>query len=114
MFQIYTLNPIIDSDMRHSALDQNAKLATVMNLCGSRIPQEWKAIGIQLGIPQCELNTIDANVRTVGAAISDMFARWQEMDTDPTWRKLLKALRTDHVKQHVLAYEIQKQLTIKK
>ena len=97
--------------MDHRALDEPADLAKLMNLCGSRIPRKWKAIGTQLGIPDGDLEATDANTKTVGDAIQQMFAKWREIDTDPSWRKLLKALRTLHIEERALAYDIQKHLT---
>ena len=97
--------------MDHRALDEPADLRKLMNLCGSRIPQKWKAIGTQLGIPDGDLEATDADTKTVGDAIQKIFTKWREIDTDPSWRKLLKALRTPHVQQYILAYEIQRQLT---
>ena len=93
-------------------LDEEINLARIMNLCGSEIPQRWRALGTQLDIPRGDLNAIEPRAaQDIVTGVQDMFVRWQEVDINPTWRKLLKALRTPHVREPVLAYNIQKQLT---
>lgn len=98
--------------MEHPALDQHVVLARVMNLCGSQVPQDWNTLGIQLGLMPGDINTISATGHMDPIRrIQDMFSAWLRVDPEPTWRKLLKALRTPTVKQDVLAYNIQHELT---
>ena len=98
--------------MEHPALDKCADLAALMNLVGSQIPLTWHAIGLQLGLKQCQLDLIKPiSVLNVLQATTEMFDTWKKNDENPSWRKLLRALRSQHVGEQMLAYIIQKHLT---
>ena len=98
--------------MQHPALDQRADLAIMMNYVGSQIPLQWNALGIQLGLRQPDLDIIrPAAQLNVAEGMTNVFATWQRVDQNPTWRKLIRALRTRHINQMALAYNIQEYLT---
>ena len=68
-----------------------------MELCVEIAPK-WRPIGIQLGVPDYALNTIQANNRgdphMVQNCLSRVFVWWLKNERNVTPEKLAKALRT--------------------
>ena len=67
-----------------------------MRLCGT-IAAKWKSIGVQLGIPSHELDTIQANNRgdpqMVQNCLSDVFSWWlKTIDEQDMPQKLAEAI----------------------
>lgn len=98
--------------MDHPALDEQVDIRILMNCCGSKIPSDWRAIGIQLGLQPGQLECFKPIAQLdMVQATQEMFVTWQRIDTNSTWRKLLRALRSPHVNQKTLANNIQRELT---
>ena len=56
---------------------------------------EWKALGIQLGMPIGEIRIIEAdNQGSVKNCCNEMLSKWIEIDCDASWEKLLTALKS--------------------
>ena len=58
---------------------------------------EWKALGIQLGIPIGELRIIEADNQSVKNRCNEMLSKWLETDCAASWEKLLPALKSPAV-----------------
>lgn len=101
--------------MDHPALDEQVDIRIFMNYCGSKIPSDWCALGIQLGIEPSQLKCIKptAQLDMIQAA-QEMFVMWQKIEIEPTWRKLLGALRSEHVNQKTVANNIEHKLLHRK
>ena len=101
-----------DSEMDHPALDEQVDIVILMNWCGSKIPSDWCALGLQLGIEPSQLECFKPIAQLdMVQATQEMFVTWQKIEIEPTWRKLLRALRSPHVNQITLANNIQHKLT---
>ena len=78
-----------------------------MELC-AKIAAKWRSIGIQLGVPDHELDTIQANSRgdphMVQNCLSHMFNWWLKNEQDVTPEKLAQAIHT--VDEHRIEVEI--------
>ena len=80
-----------------------------MELC-AKIAPKWREIGIQLGVPSHELDTIQTNNRgdpnMAKNCLSYMFDWWLKNDQDITPEKLAKAIHT--VDEHWIEVNIKK------
>ena len=53
----------------------------------------WYRLGLQLGIRADDLDIIEKNYpRDAGTCKMKMFAKWRRSDTNPTYKKLVRAL----------------------
>lgn len=53
----------------------------------------WKKIGRSLGISDSQLDILGEDYSgTVERCCNEMFAKWLDIDTNATWKKLLKAI----------------------
>ena len=84
-------------------------LPLLMELC-SKIAGKWRSIGIQLGVPDHELDVIQANNRgdphMVQNCLSRVFNWWLKNKQDITPEKLAQAIHT--VDEHKLEVEVKK------
>jgi hypothetical protein len=75
-----------------------------MELCG-KISSQWRSIGVQLGVPYHELDTIQANnPHMVQNCLSRVFNWWLKNKQDTTPEKLAQAIRI--VGEHEVEVEI--------
>lgn len=78
-----------------------------MELCG-KIAAQWRSIGVQLGVPGHELDTIQANNRgdphMIQNCISYVFDWWLKNDQDVRPEKLAQAIHI--IGEHKIEVEI--------
>ena len=58
---------------------------------------EWKALGIQLGMPYADIRIIEADNQSVKNRCNEMLSKWSETDDTASWEKLLTALKSPAV-----------------
>ena len=68
---------------------------------------KWHAMGLQLGIPNGQLQMIESDCRgRVQECCREMFNTWLSTNYDATWRKLIQVLCTAAVGKNVLAKQL--------
>ena len=93
-------------------LDLNSKPAAkdFMNRVAVHIPHKWMEIGIQLDVPQGDLESF--NQRHLGQSMKifvEMFNYWEKHSGDKpkTWYTVIDALKTPSVGEHTLASDLE-------
>lgn len=82
-----------------------------MNLVVSKIPTEWKKVGIQLGVPTEQLQAIERdNPRDCSNCWIPMFSQWREGTSPCTWAEVLQALESRSVDKPAIANEVRQWL----
>ena len=71
---------------------------------------KWYDIGIQLHLSPEELDVIERDSSGVYECFRNMLKKW--LRTLPTWRSLIKALKTPAVDEQVLAEELEAKFTV--
>ena len=73
-------------------------LKHLQNLVTLYYATSWKEIGLQLGIAQGILQTIETNFRTdVETCCDEMFTEWLDTDVTASWGKLIQAVNSPAV-----------------
>ena len=68
---------------------------------------KWHAMGLQLGIPNGQLQMIENDCRgRVQECCREMFDTWLSTNPDATWRRLIQVLCTAAVGKNVLAKQL--------
>ena len=70
----------------------------------------WESIGYALGLGEAVINRIRGDRPQSLDGFVGMFEEWVKNDSQRTWRKVLNALRTEHVGEHALAYNLEHKL----
>ena len=66
---------------------------TLRELCELHVARCWYRLGVQLGIPDHELDVIEQNYqRDAKMCQSKMFSTWLRSESVPTYAKVVKAL----------------------
>lgn len=85
-----------------------------------QIPDCWENVGIQLEIPQPQLNAIRMKISNGGIAnnfFKDVFIHWEmasETDSPYSWKTFLEALSSSFVNKTLLADRIAEELRERK
>ena len=84
------------------------ELDDLMNDVVSKIPAQWRAVGIQLGVPSCTLDSIQHQNAGKPQACYESFetvlSTWKQNQYKPyTWTTIIDALETPSVGQVALA-----------
>lgn len=80
----------------------------LMNYVAAELPTQWQAVGIQLGLSIPKIKDIErSNHNDSIRCFSAVFWEWENQRTAPyTWETMLKALRSDSVKENRVAERI--------
>lgn len=81
-----------------------------MNDVASEIPDQWKIVGIQLGLNVSHLTAISQEQsNNCNACFSAVFETWKDANTPSyTWETIVKVLESKSVKKQYLANVIRK------
>ena len=86
-------------------LNENHLCDVYRSVYGARA--KWYNIGLELGIPSSELDTLRA--QNGEDALREVLKHWlQQIDPPPTWGRLLEALRSPTVGKQQLALELER------
>ena len=110
-FQILLTAVLLRSEKPHST----PKLADLMNFVAAKIPEQWREVGIGLGLDSADIKRIEADIPTHKSTpcYLAVFYKWKNKGTkECTWDTLLKALRTPLVNASKLAGTIEDQLQL--
>ena len=81
---------------------QKPKLKDLYELVSPDYASAWMEIGTELNVPIGELRIIKVNNRfCVSSCCDRMLEKWLEIDTDPSWGKITKAIELDTVKSRI-------------
>lgn len=70
-------------------------LKDLYKLISPNYAADWKVIGVLLGLPEGELNIIEAGNHTnVKRCCNKMLEKWLEMDPTATWEKMFDAIES--------------------
>ena len=73
--------------------EPSSPVPTLRELCELPVANCWYRLGVQLGIPDDELDVIEQNYpRDAKMCQSKMFGVWLRNETAPTYEKMVKAL----------------------
>lgn len=75
---------------------------------------KWYNIGIQLGVSSIDLEVIEETSESTNL-LREVLVKWEanpRSDKPFTWKTVLDALRSEKVKEHELADEIEETLTM--
>ena len=67
----------------------------------------WESIGYALGLREPVINRVRKDTTCTLDGFMRTFEEWKRRDPQPTWRKLLLALRSRHVCQEEIADNLQ-------
>lgn len=79
----------MDTDSENERLPQISDLAAELR----SIAREWHQLGIQLQVPCAKLDKIDEDYSTCDRKLTAVLQYWLDNDKDPSWDKILEALR---------------------
>ena len=72
------------------------------------VKTKWRAIGVQLELPQATLKSIAyANPTDANQAFSAMMDEWLRQESDPSWEAIIDALRSRSVGENALASKLE-------
>ena len=69
---------------------------------------KWEAIGLQLGVDEDELESIDETYKKNDKKLLEMLKKWLTADENTTWNALVQVLRSKTVARNDIANEIEK------
>lgn len=92
-------------------LDREPDMKTLLSevAAPSRNPN-WESIGYALGLGEPVINRVRKDTTSIMDGFMHTFEEWKKKDPQPTWRKLLSALRSRHVCQEEIADNLQHKL----
>ena len=67
----------------------------------------WRALGIQLDIPNPTLSEIEQDCPKCSDCRLHMVIKWLDQDTNASWAKLVKALQSPDLKKYMIASQIE-------
>ena len=76
-----------------------------------KLSYEWQRLGIQLNLNHELLRRIQLNERDILGCCIQMFSEWLNRETNPSWDKIIKALKTESVDRPRLACDLEEQYT---
>ena len=87
-------------------------MADLMNAVASEIPAEWRAVGIQLGLPSDILDGIQSQnagkPKACQSSFEEVLTVWERQGPRPfTWRTMVDVLRTQAVGHTALANQLE-------
>ena len=81
------------------------RLKELQNLVTPYYAASWKEIGLQLGIAQGILQSMEINFQTdVGTRCDEMFTEWLDTDVTASWGKLIQVIYSPTVKEIINAF----------
>ena len=87
-------------------------LKDLMEKVAVHLSYEWQQLGIQLDLDQQLLKRIELNnIRDIEGCCREMFNQWLRRELNPSWDKIIKALKTQSVDQPKLARDLEEQYT---
>jgi len=91
----------------HTIALKRPELSELMERVCKEAGVKWHAIGLQLGIPNGELQMIDNDCRgRAQQCCREMFDAWLNKDPNATWRRVVEVLCTAAVGKNVLAMQL--------
>ena len=87
-----------------------------MNKVAVKIPDKWMLFGIQLGLDQRQLDTIEQRRAVVDPHLcfSAVFTEWKERMTSPySWSTVIDALNSPLIGENRLAQILQKDIEVR-
>ena len=76
------------------------------------LSDEWQQLAIQLNLNQDSVRRIELNnPRNTLGCCRDTFSEWLRKELDPSWDKIIEALKTQSVDQPRLARDLEEQYT---
>jgi len=92
-------------------LETEPQLHEFENEIASKIPAKWKAVGIQLGLRENQLDQISAdNNNDCRECFRRVFKEWKRRNCERSWSVLIQILQSAAVDEGRLAEEIRQRL----
>lgn len=90
-----------------AALNNEPELTHLMDKVAAKIPDQWRDVGIGLGLTVHELDCLSSRGLKPKDCFYYIFTFWKEQMTEPySWEKIIQVLNSDSVGQKRLAADL--------
>ena len=94
-----------------AVLDSEPQLTDLMDKIAAKVPDQWRNIGIGLGLTVPELNCLPRQGLTPMECFSHIFTTWKgRMTVSYSWKKIIQILKSPSVGQIRLAKDLTAEL----